>query len=394
MARSRFAFCSILLILAVVSGTALSVGAAAPARVDTLMLTSNYWELYPRRADIALRTFKQLTDVPGVLLVLRTDVKDFSHYLYTVRRDTLPAEATQVNRDGEIAVRFEDREEARAQRIYTDIQVVSASGEESKPYTVEIGYYPKELYAAGGQTSPSWLVVQNTDLLLAGSSVDDYVMLEPTDKDRVYAQKRWGALVKDLKTDYEKSQAIARDLIRILRPHAGVPSDQMLNASGYEQLARAEKGIDHVWCSNYADIFTQACVSLGIPVRSINMQYFWSSVGDTHFEIAEGHRTTEIFDAGLNRWVWIDLTFGIQGAFYEGQDPLNMAELVRALNDGSRINALKVVAFDHEKGVETTVPVLESSQKKALLNYFRQDQQYRYTRKASADTEAPSGVVP
>lgn len=150
-----------------------------------------------------------------------------------------------------------------------------------------------------------------------------------------------------------------------------------------------EAGKDHVWCSNYADVFTKACTSLDIPVREMNMGYFWSAEGENSFEIAEGHRTTEIFSEDLNRWVWIDLTFGIQGAFLGDQGPLSMAELVQYLNDPDRIKGLKVVEFDHEKNLETTVPVTESVQKKALLNYFRRDQQYRYLRKASPD-KAPT----
>jgi len=381
---SRFcAFCVGLALIAVVAGSAVAEEKTSASRTDTLSLQSNYWELYPRRADISLRTFRQLKDAPGIVLSLRTDVKDFSHYLYAFKRDSLPAGSPLESRDGEIAVRFEKRNEPKPQRIVTEIRAVSGSGEKTRPCAVEIGYYPKELYAAGGQTSPSWLVVQNTDLVLSGSSVDDWVLEAPTAEDRAYAQGRWGGRVKGYGTDYEKAQAVAKDLIRILRPHAGVPSDSMLNASGFEQLARVEAGKDHVWCSNYADIFTQACNALGIPVREVNMQYFWSSEGENHFEIAEGHRTTELFDRDLNRWVWIDLTFGILGARVGDQDPVNMWELVQALNDGGRIRGLKVVEYDHEKDAERAVPALESGQKKTLLNYFRQDQQYRYVRRAS-----------
>ena len=389
-------FCTVcvglVLVLIVSFGTGMAEEKASASKTDTLSLQSNYWALYPRRADISLRTFHQLKDEPGIVLSLRTDVKDFSHYLYTFKRDSLPAEAALESRDGEIAVRFAKRDEPKGQRILTEIRAVSRSGEKTRPYGVEIGYYPKELYAAGGQTSPSWLVVQNTDLVLSGSSVDDWVLEQATAADRAYAQKRWGDLIKGYKTDSEKAQALAKALIKILKPHGGVPSDSMLNASGFEQLARVEAGKDHAWCSNFADIFTKACTSLGIPVREINMQYFWSSEGENSFEIAEGHRTTELFDRDLNRWVWIDLTFSILGARGGDQDPLNMWELVQALNDGSRIKGLKVVEYDSEKDVEKAVPVLDSSQKKALLNYFRQDQQYKYVRKAS--DAKPATTVP
>jgi hypothetical protein len=255
-------FCAGLTLIAVLAvGPAAAEEKPSSAGADTLLLQSNYWELYPRRADIALRTFRQLKDAPGIVLSLKTDVKDFSHYLYSFKRDSLPAGASLENRDGEITVLFEKRDEPKPQRIVTEIAAVSKSGQKTRPYAIEIGYYPKELYAAGGQTSPSWLVVQNTDLLLSGSSVEDWVLERPTPEDRAYAQGRWGDLVKGHTTDYERAQAVARNLIRVLRPHAGVPSDSMLNASGFKQLARVEAGKDHVWCSNYADIFSHACNS-------------------------------------------------------------------------------------------------------------------------------------
>jgi hypothetical protein len=126
----------------------------------------------------------------------------------------------------------------------------------------------------------------------------------------------------------------------------------------------------------------------------MNLGYFWSAEGENSFEIAEGHRTTEIFSEDLNRWVWIDLTFGIQGAYLGDQGPITMAELVQYLNDPDRIKGLKVVEYDPEKDAERTVPVLDSGQKKALLNYFRRDQQYRYLRKPASTQAASSPTVP
>ncbi|MSS71115.1 MAG: transglutaminase domain-containing protein [Candidatus Latescibacteria bacterium] len=344
-------------------------------------LEGNSWDLYPRREPVSLRTFKQLVEEPGVLLSLRTDVKDFSHYLYTFQRDSLPAEPAQESRDGQIAVRFQKRNEAKSQLIATEIQAVSKSGERTKAYRVEIGYYPKELYAASGQTSQSWLVVQNTDLTLSGSSVDDWILDRPTAEDRAYAQKRWGDLVKGSKTDYEKAQALARAIMIALKPHGGIPSDRMLASSPFQQLEMAEAGKGGVACENYSAIFSWACNALDIPARRIGMNYPWSVVGDCNLEIAEGHNSTEIFDGQLNRWVWIDATFNILGVYMGDQGPIHMAELVQGLNDGDRVGGMTVVAFDPVTRTERRVSALESPQKAALFKYFKKDQQFRYFRK-------------
>jgi transglutaminase-like putative cysteine protease len=368
---------------ALLAGAAGAAGPAAPVTVEAVWLQSNLRELYPSRAEICLSTYQQMSDEPGVVLVLQTDVENFSHYRYSLQRDSLPREERLESRSGEISVRFE-RHDVRPQRIKLAIQAVSKSGRKTRPYSIELGYYPTEHYAAAGQRTPSWLVVHDSDVELCGSSVEDWIVERPSAQDRAYAKKRWARLVDPLPTDYDKARAIARDLVESLRGHEGIPSDRMRYAPAFEQLARAEGGRDRVWCGNYADIFSAACNALGIPARKIDMQYVWSSQGRTSFEIAEGHRTTEVFDRQLNRWVWMDLTLRCWGARMDGDEPLNMAELVDALNDERRVGRLRLFEYDDQRGLERIVPVAESGRGKDLFRFFRQDQRYQYHRKSLA----------
>ena len=70
---SRFCtFCIGLVLIAMVVGSAMAEEKTSASKTDTLSLQSNYWALYPHRADISLRTFRQLKDAPG-LLELPTD---------------------------------------------------------------------------------------------------------------------------------------------------------------------------------------------------------------------------------------------------------------------------------------------------------------------------------
>jgi transglutaminase-like putative cysteine protease len=370
---------------AALPGAAWAAGPAAPATVESVWLQSNLRELYPSRADICLSNYEQLSDEPGVVLVLRSDVENFSHFRYSLRRDSLSREAPLDSRSGEITVRF-DRASVRPQRISVAIQAVSKSGRKTPPLSIELGYYPSEHYAAAGQHTRSWLVVHASDIERCGSSVEDWIVERPSADDRAYARRRWGRLVSPLPTDYEKARAIARELVESLRSHEGIPSDQMRYAPAFEQLARAEAGRDRVWCGNYADIFSAACNALDIPARKIDMQYVWSSEGKTNFEVAEGHRTTEVFDRDLNRWVWMDLTFGYWGARMDGDDPLDMADLVEALNDERRLERLRLFEYDDKRGIERIVPVAESARGKDLFRFFREDQRYQYHRKARAAT--------
>jgi len=370
-----------LALLALVGLARTSAGAEdRPATSEPVWLESNLRQLYPSRTDICLVTYTQTSGRPGFALTLRNALEHFSHYRYTIRRDSLAAERPRESRTGSIAVTF-DRQNPRAQRMVVVIEAV-ASGRAGKPHFIELAYHPRELYVAARQKAPSWIVVEASDLSLCGSSVEDWIVEPSSAESRDYARRRWGGLIEPLRGDRQKAEAIARALVRALRPHAGIPSSAMRDAPPFEQLARAESGRDRVWCANYADIFSAACNALGIPVRKVDMQYVWSSRDKTNFEIAEGHRTTERFDRELDRWVWMDLTFDIWEAELDGE-PLNMAELVQALNDERRRDRLRLVEYDPLRDAVRIVPVKGSRCGKDLMKFFRSDQRYQYARKAS-----------
>ncbi|MDA0748726.1 MAG: hypothetical protein O2954_19590 [bacterium] len=344
---------------------------------EIVNLQSNYWERYPRREPIALGAVQQISEGLGVRLSLKTSVKNLSHYIVTQNEET-----PQENKDGEVNVRFRALGDAKPQHITTEIQAISASGEKTTPHKITIGYYPKEFYAASGQTTQSWVIVQNTDLSLQQSTVEDWIVDIPSEADRAYAKKQWGDLIHNLESEYEKAQALAKTIMTALKPHGGVPSDNMREAPPFEQYERAISGKDHVWCGNHAAIFSWACNALGIPARRIGMNYPYGTDGDHTLLLSEGHSTTEIFSETLNRWIWIDLTFNVLGVHLAGQAPVNMHELVQFLNDGSRIQALTIVEYDPVSKEVKRSPVTESSKKAALFHYFKRDQQYRYTRRA------------
>lgn len=358
-------------------------GQAARPATEAVWLETNLGELYPSPAEVCLSTYRQTKETPGVVLELQTDLEGFSHFRYALRRDSLPREPDRVSENGSIPVTF-DPGNPRPQRVEAVIHAVSRSGRRSRPFSIELGYYPREHYAAAGQRTRNWVVVHATDLVRCGTSVEDWIVERPSPSERAYARKRWARLVKPLATDYDKARAIARDLIRALRPHEGIPSDAMKNASPLEQLARAESGRDRVWCGNYADIFSAACNALDIPVRKIDMQHVWSTEGKTVLEIGEAHRTTEVFDRELDRWIWMDLTFGHWGARLGDGELLHMADLVRALHDERQLERLQIVEFDDERGVEELVPIVESRRGKDLFRFFRTDQRYQYVRRAAA----------
>ncbi len=343
-----------------------------------IQLKTNYWKLYPRREDVTLGSLERLTEGAGVRLRLDTSMKTLSHFLYATNDSPF-----QKSADGQIIIRFEDRHTPEAQYTTTKIKAVSKTGTCSKQYTIGINYYPKELYEASGHTAPGWVIVQNTDIFLSLSRVEDWILQYPTAKEKAYAQDKWGPLIAGAESDYEGARTLAKSIINDLEPHRGIPSDEMGKLSPFEQYERVMTGKDHLWCGNLAAIFSYACNALEIPCRQIGMSYPWPPDPEEGYRVllAEGHGTTEIFSEQLNQWIWMDLTFYILGAYLREEGPINMAELYHFLNDPNWAKSLRIVEYDPTTKMENTVSVMESKKKKSLFNYFKRDQQFRYSRR-------------
>ncbi len=346
-----------------------------PRETETVVLNRNEPELYPRREEVSFQKLERLTDGVGVRLILRSDMPGFSRFESAAAGGPfLPAD------DNTVVIRFIDNHSPDIQKSTTRIRAKDGTGRLSREYKIDINYYPRERYAASGQTAPGYVIVQGSDIDLAGSRVEDWIIDRPTAEDIAFARKTWGQELERQPTPVGKARQLARAILNALTPHRGIPSD-LMKTGPFEQYRRAVSGKDRVWCGNLADIFVHACASFDIPARDIGMHRFLSEEKGYSLMLAEGHSTTEIFDEALNRWVWIDLTFSMLGMDLAGYGPVNMVELQRDLNDTVLAKGLRAIVYDPKTRSEKTVPALESDSRSALFNYFKRDQIFRYTRR-------------
>ena len=352
--------------------------ASTPGRV-TLNFDTNYWDIYPCKEAIYLRSLKHLSGGVGVELTLDSSMDGFSHFEYSTNDEPF-----QRNIDGKIFISFNEKHTPEASLSKTRIKSVTKTGKTSKIYTIDIDYYPREIYTASSNTSPGYVIVKNTDLLLSSSRVEDWVLYKPNEKEKAYAKEKWGSLVKKGNTDYENAMVITKAIIDDLETHRGTPSDEMIKKHPFTQYERALAGKDRVWCKNIAEIFVYACNSLGVPCRGILMAHQvipqTSNKVDYMVLLAEGHGSTEIFSNNLNQWVWIDLTFYVLNAYLGEEGPINLAEFYRYLNDPARFENLRITVYDPKTGTQKVESVLESSKKASLFNYFKKDQRFYYTK--------------
>ena len=350
---------------------------AAQVRVQNwIKLDTNYYDLYPRRESVFLQKMDRLTNGVGMLLTLRSSMPALDHFEYSINTGPVRSSKSQV----EFA--FEDLHLPKIYRSTAAIRAISVSGAISQNYNISVNYYPPELYAASGMTSAGYVIIQNTDLSLTRTLVEDWVVDSPGAADVAFAQATWGKLVTSGQPDYENARSIIRAILTSLNTHMGIPSDQMPKLSPFDQYRRAMSGADRVWCSNIQSIFTYACNSLGIPARIVGMIRYGPPTPDgvigPTLMFADGHQTTEIFSESLNAWVWIDNTFNILGGNQGAGGPVTIAEFHRLFNDPIRAKELTILVYDPVTGTTSTVPVLASNQLTALRSYYKRDQEFYY----------------
>ena len=333
-----------------------------------------YWEFYHGRDEIVLKSLDELpADEVGVRLVLQPGMEGFSHFLYSVE----DAPFSESEDDG-VVVHFKD--EPSAQHTTVVVKAICQDGRSSTPYTVKLSYYPSTFYEANRMAGyPNIIMVGSSPILnFSSGTVDDWVCPKPTVQERAYASRKWGALIKDADSDYEKAKRLATSLMDDLWPHNGFPSDEM-KVPPFEQYERMLSGKDKGFCSNFAEIFVCACNALGVPARRVHMESVHSASDKCRIQIESMHSTTEVFDGQSNQWVWMDLRFYALGAYLGEEGPLNLAELHFFLDQPARRKRLRLHIYHIEDKSEEILP-LDECPKKTFGCFEGWDTEFHYTR--------------
>jgi hypothetical protein len=343
----------------------------------TVTFDSNLWKLYPKTEDVYLLSVRRLDEGVSIELRVGSGLEDLSHFSFSVNNQT-----QQTSEDGRIVITFQDTGQAAHQESTTTICAITRSGDRTRTYSININYYPKELYAASGQSAPGWVIVRNTDLALSQAQPGDYLLIEPSDEEREFARMNWGSRIQDASSEYDRATCLAVGIIKGLEGHRGIPSDRINALSPFEQYEFARSGQGGVACENIGPVFSLACNALDIPCRVLSMfrshQERDPGEGGYELRLSEGHVTTEIFSAELNQWIWIDPNFYILGAFLGEEGPLTMLEIHFFLNNPNRAKRLRFKCYDAEADEICTEPFETCRKRDSLTNYFKQDQSFHF----------------
>jgi len=167
-------------------------------------------------------------------------------------------------------------------------------------------------------------------------------------------RERLDVVIKDAKTQLEKIVLI-NDWAhhQICLGYQGMPIKPFpLNI--FIQLDYLRTGESKGWCGSYVAIFVQACLSAGIPARSICLRKQIAIYRDMH-------NVADAWDSDHKKWVCVDPSFNIH--YMRKGKPLNVLEIHNAvIKNKTALIAVTIPNFTR---------YISSPFKKDILRYFQ-----------------------
>ena len=337
-------------------------------------LKNQYWDFYHGREELTIRSIEEL---PGnnikIKLILQPNIKNFSHFMISTDKSEF-----QKSPDGNIVANF-SISNTSPQETNIVLKMISNDGEISKPYIIRLICNTKKYWESKGAMGyPNWITVKTYPFInfTPSYSIENWIYKKPSSEEKRYAQEKWGNLIENTGSNYEKAKLLGKILLDDLKPHVGVPSDSM-KVPAFEQYERMISGKDRGFCTNFANIFICACNSLGIPARRIHLEKVHSRYDKCSIRMGGMHSTTEIFDEQLDQWIWFDLNSNALGAFLGQEGPLTMAEFCIFLNQKERRKNLRLLIYNYKDKTEKILP-LDKCPKKEYASFDGWDTEFHY----------------
>jgi len=339
-------------------------------------LKNQYGHFYRGWEELTINSIEELAgDRIGIKLILQSHSNEFSHFLISTNGSEF-----QKSLDGSILADFRI-DDGSAQTTSIIVKMISKNGGVSEPYTFDLICNATEYWASKGAAGyPNWITVKTHPFVdfTPSCTVVNWIYKTPTSQEKRFAEQKWGDLIKDADSNYEKAKLLAKTLMDDLKPHIGVPSDAM-KVAPFEQYKRMVAGKDKGFCTNLVNIYIHACNSLGIPARRIHLEKVHSRSDKFSVRIGGMHSTTEIFDEKLNQWIWIDQTNNVLGAYLGKEGPLNMAEFSLFLNQDTRRKRLRVLYYNYRDKSEKLLSLDECPRRFASLDGWDTEFHYFYS---------------
>jgi hypothetical protein len=334
-----------------------------------------YWYVYPQRNNLSISSIEAVKNGNTVEALIKLNASSSVLHVNYQYDDLLPQQANNYL----VKVNFGNIEEPSAQKKIVTIETILQNKKIIKSKVV-LGFYPTSLYAASGLSAPNYLIVQQSDLEVQKSRVDEWILVSESETDKQFAEKTWGKKLRKYKYPYQKAQALARLIMKDLEQYKGNPSDTMAGLHPFKQYIRALNKKDAVWCANISQIFVTAANALGVPARDIHLGSNVTSMNGVDLLYAEGHSITEIYDERLKKWILMDLTLYILGASLN-EVPLSAMEFYYLVNSPSLKKQIIIKEYDAKRYKVLINHLHQSKALSGITNYYNKNQKFRFLHK-------------
>jgi hypothetical protein len=352
-------------------------GASIPVAAN-----QNYWELYPREEPVGISHIDRLDEGVGLRFVLIGDGFALDHLEVAAE-----GEGEVWNEGKNLLVSWPKTVSLTPQRLRVTLTGFTAEGERSPEYFLNLQYNSNAQDAAAGRTAFSRITVRDSNLSIAYSRAADWIVNDPSEEDRAYAQERWGHLIEPGASRWEHTQAVTCSLIRDFATVRGTPSDVMNGLHPFRQYERLLAGEDRCWCANICEITCHALNSLDIPARLIRMRHTYHNAAegvpgrDFELLLAGGHTVVEVYDATSGQWMFFDPTAQRLGVRDAAGHYLNFFEVHLQVNQPHRAAGLTLDAYDAEADTLSVEKFADSPKRPNFTHYAKREQRFYYFRR-------------
>lgn len=368
-------------ILIILSGIILFSGCDCDdsARTFPHQFSRGYNTLYPKKEQL-FYTKIQITDslskdTSGFIFYFLNTLRDFQEYEF--QQDTgMPVQKTQ----GEFTVKF-NKHVTEDTFSFIKINVVSKD-KKIKKFEMQLSFDPKIVQERSGRTGvKDGLYIRKTDVGFLEIPGEDFIPEPPAEDEKKFLLDEFGDRIKDISTENEKINMLAREVINLLEPYRGIPGNSMDTISAVKQLMEIKLKKGNVYCTNIAQIFLSACLSFDIPARFVGLGNTYDESPDPAIFHSDYHTTVEVFDKEEKSWHLVDLSFYLLEVKSENGKALNFVDFLYLLNSPEEQKRLLVSEYDAEQKKVNVLKIREANNFLKLMDYYKQNQKFFFPHK-------------
>lgn len=336
--------------------------------------SQGYNTLYPPRDELFYREIQKADssseDTVSFLFYFVNTFREF--YQYEFQQD---GGNTVCSDKGEFVVKFNKK---AAEDTYSFLKIkVVLKNKEVNTFEMQMSFDPGIAQERSGRKGArDGLFVRKSDVGFLGIMPEDFIPPPPPEDEMEFLRDQFSDQVKNSSTEKEKIKTLAKEIIDLLEPFRGIPSNAMDTLSAVKQLMKLKQSNERVYCGNIADIFLTACLSFDIPARKVGLGNTYDDASDPMIFHSDYHTAVEVFDKEEGAWHLVDLSFYLLEVKMENGRILNFVDFLYLLNSPDAQKEMIVSEYDVKEQKVKEIKISEARNLSRFMDYYKRNQKF------------------